>query len=49
MEAESTTSVGNLCRRSVTLTVIEVFCDVQEEPPVFQFVPMASCPAAGHH
>jgi len=26
-----------------------VFPDVQREPPMFQFVAMASCPVAGHH
>lgn len=24
-------------------------CDLQREPPVFQSVPTASCPATGHH
>jgi len=27
----------------------ETFPDVQMEPPVFQFVPIASCPVTGHH
>lgn len=28
---------------------IEVLLDVQKEPPVFQFVPIASCPGTEHH
>lgn len=31
----STTSLGNFCQYSVTLTEKKVFCDVQEKPPVF--------------
>ena len=27
----------------------KVFPDVQREPPVFPFVPMATCPITGHH
>jgi len=27
----------------------KVFPDVQREPPVFQFMPIASCPVSGHH
>ena len=47
-DGDSTTSLGNLCQCSVTLTV-KLFPDVQREPPAFQFVPIASCPATGHH
>jgi len=27
----------------------KVFPDSQREPPLFQFVPIASCPVTGHH
>lgn len=37
-------SLGSLCQCSAICTT-----DVQGEPPVFQFVPTASCPGIGHH
>jgi len=49
------TSLGNLYQCLVTLTVKnfflmpKLFPDVQEEPPVFQFMPIACCPVTGHH
>ncbi|KAF1578753.1 UNVERIFIED_CONTAM: Golgin subfamily B member 1, partial [Eudyptes pachyrhynchus] len=43
-EGGSKTSLGSLCPCSVTLTMEKVFPDVQREPPMFQFVPVASGP-----
>jgi len=40
-EGDSTTSLGNLCQCSITLTVKKVFPDVQREPPLLQFLPIA--------
>ena len=48
-DGESTTSLGNLCQCLVTSHSQKVFPDVQREPPVFQFVPIASCPVTGYH
>ena len=49
IDGDSTTLLGNLCQCLVTLTVKTVFPDVQREPPVFQFTPIASGPVTGHH
>lgn len=43
---DSTTSLGNLCQCLVTLTVKVSWCS--EGTPVFQCVPVASCPVTGH-
>ena len=48
-DGDSTSSLGNLCPCSVNLTVEKVFPNVQREPPVFRFVPVASGPVTGHH
>ena len=45
-DGHTTTSSGNLCQCLVTC---QVFPDVQTEPPVLQFVPIASGPVTGHH
>lgn len=42
-------SLDNLSLRLVTLTVKKMFPHVQEEPPMFQFVPITSCSVIGHH
>lgn len=47
-DADSTTSRANLCQGSVTLTVEKGLWDVEAEPPVFQLVPIVSCPGTGH-
>ncbi|KAK4829959.1 hypothetical protein QYF61_008090 [Mycteria americana] len=39
----------NLCQCLFILTVKEVFPDVQAALPVFQVVPIASCPLTGHY
>jgi len=52
MVGDPTASLGNLCQRlvtSVTSAVKKVFPDVQSEPPVLQFVHIASRPVTGHH
>ena len=46
---KSTVFLGNLSQCSVTLRVKKFFSDVQREPPVFQFAPIASGPITGHH
>jgi len=46
-EGNSTASLGSLFQCSVTLTVKKFFPHVQMELPVFQFVPIASCPVMG--
>jgi len=48
MEEHSTTSLGNLFQCLVILTVNKVLPDVQREPPVFEFVPIAAGLATGH-
>lgn len=45
-DAVSTTSLGNLLKCSVMLTV-KVFLKVQRESPVLQLVPVASYPITG--
>lgn len=45
----STISLSNLCQCSVTLTVQTFFPDAQEEHPMYQFVPIASCTVTGHN
>jgi len=44
---DSTTSLGNLCQESVTITAKKVFPGVHGEPPVF-FVPTGTSPVTGH-
>ena len=39
----------NLSGQPVLVISQKVLPDVQREPPVFQFVPIASRPMAGHH
>jgi len=47
---DSTTYQANPCQRSASWQFKnKVFTDVQGEPPVFQFVPTASCPVTGLH
>jgi len=49
-DAEPTTSLGN---QPVPMLghphVRKAFPDVQRKNPVFEFVPIASCPVTGHH
>jgi len=47
-DGDATTSLDNPCQCSVIL-MVKVFPDVQREPPVFQFVPIASHPVTGYH
>jgi len=47
-ERDSASSLGNLCQCSGSLPVKIVFDDVQREPSVFQFVPIASGPVTAH-
>ena len=47
-DGDSTASLGSLLQCSVILTV-KTFPDVQREPPLFQFVSVASGPVTGHH
>ena len=46
---DSTNSLRNLRKCSVTLIIKKRFADVQEEPPVFQFAPIASGPVSRYH
>ena len=50
-KGDSTTSLGSLCQCSwhCVCALSKVFRYVQREPPVLQFVPIASCPVTGHH
>lgn len=41
--AQGWTSLSNLCQYSVTHTIENNFLNVQTEPPVFEFVPIAFC------
>jgi len=48
-DRDSTTFLGNLCQCFVNLTVNKALPDVQREPPIFHFVPIASGPVTRHH
>ena len=47
-DGDATTSRGNPCQCSLPLPGKKGFGDGEAEPPVFQLVPVASCPATGH-
>lgn len=44
-------SLGNLCLGCVVTLTVKVFPDVQMTPPLFHFMPVASCPVTvtQHH
>lgn len=48
-EGDATTTLGNVCRCSVTCTVKKCFLMFRQSFLCFLFVPMASCPVTGHY
>lgn len=46
---ETAMFLGNLSQGWISLTVVKGFFNVQEKPHLFQVVPLACCPATGHH
>lgn len=46
---ETAMFLGNLSHGCISLTVVKGFFNVQEKPHLFPFVPLACCPATGHH
>lgn len=49
LQGEDSTACGQPVPMLGHLHSQKAFSDIRREPPVFQFVPPASCPLTGHH